>query len=49
MALWGLLDNEASKPKFLNTTEKKLTHTVQIPLKLVLTQVLNQKDGYKEQ
>lgn len=22
MALWGLLDNEASKPKYLNTAEK---------------------------
>ena len=26
MALWGLLDNEASKPKFLNTTEKANTY-----------------------
>jgi len=22
MALWGLLDNEASKPKYLNTADK---------------------------
>jgi|TARA_B100001094_G_C17693768_1_gene559292 hypothetical protein len=26
MALWGLLDNEASKPKYLNTADKANTY-----------------------
>ena len=26
MALWGLLDNEASKPKYLNDTDKANTY-----------------------
>jgi hypothetical protein len=28
MALWGLLDNEASKPKYLNDTDKANTYGV---------------------